>query len=135
MGNEPAGVPAWLQPPLKTREIVMPHALARIVSKPRVATRRHALLRSGTALCAAVILAVALGAMRPASAQTLTPQQQLAVDIYKELVEINTVTDTGDTARAADAMAARVRAAGGARAGGAGVQPAPRRGDPVRRCD
>jgi hypothetical protein len=44
--------------------------------------------------------------------QTLTPQQQLAFDIYKELVEINTVTATGDTARAAGAMAARLRAAG-----------------------
>ena len=36
----------------------------------------------------------------PARAQTRTPQQQLAVDVYKELVEINTVTATGDTARA-----------------------------------
>src|SRR5258705_11806218 len=48
----------------------------------------------------------------PARAQTRTAQQQLAVDVYKELVEINTVTATGDTARAAEAMAARLRAAG-----------------------
>ena len=34
-----------------------------------------------------------------AVAETLTPQQQFAFDIYKELVEINTVTATGDTAR------------------------------------
>ncbi len=46
------------------------------------------------------------------SAQTLSPNQQLARDIYKELVEINTVTATGDTAKAAEAMAARLRAAG-----------------------
>ncbi len=45
-------------------------------------------------------------------AQTLSAQQQLAHDIYKELVEINTVTATGDTGKAADAMAARLRAAG-----------------------
>ena len=46
----------------------------------------------------------------PALAQTLSAQQRLAADIYKELVEINTVTETGDTGRAADAMAARLRA-------------------------
>jgi hypothetical protein len=38
--------------------------------------------------------------------------QQLAYDIYKKLVEINAVTETGDTGRAADAMAARLQAAG-----------------------
>ena len=62
------------------------------------------------------------------SAQTLTPHQQIAFDIYKELVEINTVTATGDTERAAEAMAARLRAAGFA---GSDVQvfsPAPRKG-------
>jgi acetylornithine deacetylase/succinyl-diaminopimelate desuccinylase-like protein len=48
----------------------------------------------------------------PAVAETLTPYQQLARDIFKELVEINTVSTTGDTGRAADAMAARLRAAG-----------------------
>jgi acetylornithine deacetylase/succinyl-diaminopimelate desuccinylase-like protein len=69
----------------------------------------------------------------PAGAQSPTAQQQLAVDIYKELVEINTVTETGDTARAAAAMAARLRAAG---LGGSDVQvftPAPRKGNLVAR--
>jgi hypothetical protein len=33
-----------------------------------------------------------------ASATTLTLHQQIAFDIYKELIEINTVTATGDTA-------------------------------------
>src|SRR6202171_4128163 len=68
-----------------------------------------------------------------AAAQTLSPTQQFARDIYKELVEINTVTETGDTARAAEAMAARLRAAGFA---GADVQvftPAPRKGNLVAR--
>ena len=68
-----------------------------------------------------------------ASAQTLTPHQQLAFDIYKELVELNTVTATGDTGRAAEAMAARLRAAGFE---GADVQvliSAPRKGNLVAR--
>lgn len=44
--------------------------------------------------------------VRGAAAETLGPQQQLAHDIYVELVEINTVTATGDTKQAAEAMAA-----------------------------
>jgi hypothetical protein len=50
----------------------------------------------------AAFAALVIGSVGPALAQTLTPQQQLARDIYKELVEINTVTATGDTARAAN---------------------------------
>src|SRR6266404_5446210 len=68
-----------------------------------------------------------------AAAQTVTPNQQLAREIYKELVEINTVTPTGDTSKAAEAMAARLRAAGYS---GADVQvfsPAPRKGNLVAR--
>ena len=37
---------------------------------------------------------------------------QLARDIYKELIEINTTDSVGDTTKAAQAMAARLRAAG-----------------------
>jgi len=111
----------------------MPNALACIALKPRSATRRCALLRSSAACCAAVILTLALGAMRPADAQTLTPQQQLTFDIYKELVEINTVTETGDTARAADAMAARLRAGGFEGADVQVFKPAPRKGNLVAR--
>jgi acetylornithine deacetylase/succinyl-diaminopimelate desuccinylase-like protein len=45
--------------------------------------------------------------------QALTPTQQLARDIFKELIEINTTdTPSGNVTRAAEAMAARVRAAG-----------------------
>src|SRR6266550_4247275 len=65
--------------------------------------------------------------------QILTPQQQLALDIYKELVEINTVTETGDTGRAADAMAARLRAAGFDAADVQVFKPAPRKGNLVAR--
>lgn len=44
--------------------------------------------------------------------QTLTPNQQLARDVYKELVELNTSVQTGSTTPAAVAMAKRFRAAG-----------------------
>jgi acetylornithine deacetylase/succinyl-diaminopimelate desuccinylase-like protein len=66
-------------------------------------------------------------------ANAATAQQQLTLDIFKELVEINTVTETGDTLRAAEAMAARLRAAG---FDGSDVQvllPAPRKGNLVAR--
>jgi acetylornithine deacetylase/succinyl-diaminopimelate desuccinylase-like protein len=69
----------------------------------------------------------------PAPAPALTPQQQRALDIYKELVEINTVTQTGDTARAADAMAARLIAAGFDSADVQVFKPAPRKGNLVAR--
>ena len=70
-----------------------------------------------------------------ASAATgaLNTQQQRALDIYKELVEINTVTETGDTGRAADAMAARLRAAGFAGQDVQVFKPAPRKGNLVAR--
>jgi acetylornithine deacetylase/succinyl-diaminopimelate desuccinylase-like protein len=68
-----------------------------------------------------------------AAAEGLSPQQQLAFDIYKELVEINTVTATGDTARAAEAMAARLKAAGFAEADVHAFSPAPHKGDLVAR--
>src|ERR1700722_14224536 len=84
------------------------------------------------ACCAALVslLPVTLG---PAAAEGLNPQQQLAFDIYKELVEINTVTATGDTARAAEAMAARLHAAGFADADIHAFSPAPHKGDFVAR--
>jgi acetylornithine deacetylase/succinyl-diaminopimelate desuccinylase-like protein len=68
-----------------------------------------------------------------APADSLSPLQQRAVDVYKELVEINTVTETGDTARAADAMAARLRAAGFGDADLQVFKPAPRKGNLVAR--
>src|SRR5215468_1055711 len=80
-----------------------------------------------------VFCTILLLPLASSSAQTLTPHQQIAFDIYKELVEINTVTATGDTERAAEAMAARLRAAGFA---GSDVQvfsPAPRKGNLVAR--
>jgi acetylornithine deacetylase/succinyl-diaminopimelate desuccinylase-like protein len=85
------------------------------------------------AICAAFLAASI--AILPASlrADALSPQQQLAFDIYKELVEINTVTATGDTRQAAEAMAARLRAAGFADADVQVFSPAARKGNLVAR--
>lgn len=66
-------------------------------------------------------------------AQALSSHQQLARDIYKELVEINTVTATGDTLKAAEAMAARLKAAGFPDADVHVLSPAPRKGNLVAR--
>ena len=68
-----------------------------------------------------------------ATADGLSPQQQLAHDIYKELVEINTVTATGDTAKAAEAMAARLHAAGFPEADVHAFSSAPKKGNLVAR--
>jgi acetylornithine deacetylase/succinyl-diaminopimelate desuccinylase-like protein len=67
------------------------------------------------------------------SSQTLTPQQQFAHDVYKELIEINTVTPTGDTGTAADAIAARLRTAGFPDSDVQVFKPAVRKGNLVAR--
>src|ERR1700676_1831628 len=67
----------------------------------------------------------------PAAAEALNPQQQLAFDIYKELVEIDTTTATGDTKQAAEAMAARLKVAGLAEADIQVFSPAPPKGNLV----
>jgi acetylornithine deacetylase/succinyl-diaminopimelate desuccinylase-like protein len=78
-------------------------------------------------------LALVVLAVNGAGAEGLTAQQQLAHDIYKELIEIDTTTATGDTARAAEAMAARLKAAGFAEADLQAFSPAPRKGNLVAR--
>jgi acetylornithine deacetylase/succinyl-diaminopimelate desuccinylase-like protein len=84
-------------------------------------------------LCAALIAAFITATSASLRAEALSPQQQLAFDIYKELVEINTVTATGDTRQAAEAMAARLRAAGFAEGDVQVFSPAPRKGNLVAR--
>ena len=76
---------------------------------------------------------LALACLFSVSAQAMSPSQQLARDILKELVEINTVTATGDTAKAADAMAARLRAAGFTGGHLRVFYPAPHKGNLVAR--
>ena len=61
-------------------------------------------------------LAVALFAIAASSAvaqsPTLTPHQQLAREVYSELISINTVDSVGSVTKAVDAMVKRFRAAG-----------------------
>ena len=64
-------------------------------------TLRHAFAFLAIAASAAV-----------AQSPTLTPHQQLARDVYSELISINTVDSVGSVTRAVDAMAKRFRAAG-----------------------
>lgn len=77
---------------------------------------RGSSLRVGAFLLAAGLCfrPVPAAAQAAGSGAALNAQQQLALDIYKELVEINTTTDAdpGGTTQAAEAMAARLRAAG-----------------------
>ncbi len=81
-----------------------------------------------------VLLFIVLGS-RPfsLSADPISPHQQLARDILAELVDINTVTATGDTAKAAEAMAARLRTAGFSSADVQVFTPAPHKGNLVAR--
>jgi acetylornithine deacetylase/succinyl-diaminopimelate desuccinylase-like protein len=82
---------------------------------------------------AAVVMALACNAPRRAAADELTPQQKLVLDVYRQLVEIDTTTATGDTRQAAEAMAARLRAAGFPEADVQAFSPAPRKGNLVAR--
>jgi len=86
----------------------------------------------GIALLAAAV-SISPVTSGPAAAEALSPPQQFAFDIYKELVEINTVTATGDTALAAGAMAARLRTAGFAEQDIHVFSPAPHKGNLVAR--
>jgi acetylornithine deacetylase/succinyl-diaminopimelate desuccinylase-like protein len=65
--------------------------------------------RLAPAVAAAALIALPLAAQQPASLQ---PQQKLAREIYEELVETNTVDSVGSVTKAAEALAARFRAAG-----------------------
>jgi acetylornithine deacetylase/succinyl-diaminopimelate desuccinylase-like protein len=84
-------------------------------------------------VCAALVAALIAAAPNSLRAEALNPQQQLAFDIYKELLEIDTTTATGDTRQAAEAMAARLRAGGFAEADVQVFSPAPRKGNLVAR--
>ncbi len=86
-------------------------------------------------LAALFVFAAALCAAPNARAQTfdLTREQQRLHDIYKELVEIETTAATGDTAKAARAMAAHLWAAGFRKSDAEVFVQAPRKGDLVAR--
>jgi acetylornithine deacetylase/succinyl-diaminopimelate desuccinylase-like protein len=76
---------------------------------------------------------VLVAVVSQAAAEPLTPQQELARSIYKELVEINTTQSTGDTFKAAKAMAARLVKGGIPAADVKTFQTAPKRGNLVAR--
>jgi len=104
-----------------------------ILSVVSLKTRMRQRTPLNRAMAAGMFALFACAVVHPAPAHALTPQQQRAFDIYKELVEINTVTETGDTGRAADAMAARLIAAGFDSADVQVFKPAPRKGNLVAR--
>src|SRR5206468_13082799 len=68
-----------------------------------------------------------------ASLWAQTAHQQLAREIFKELIEINTTESAGDNTRAAEAMAARFRKAGFPESDVQVLAPAPRKGNVVVR--
>ncbi len=66
-------------------------------------------------------------------AQALAPHEELAQEIYRELVETNTVHPSGDNTAAARAMAKRLLDAGFDAADVQVIEPAPRKGNLVVR--
>ena len=68
-----------------------------------------------------------------AGADDLASRQRAFRDIYQELVEINTTDSAGDSVRAAEAMAARLKAAGLPAADVQVIASAPRKGNLVAR--
>src|SRR5882672_1124408 len=85
-------------------------------------------------VCALVIAAFVGAALAPcAAAEELDPRQRAFRDIYQELVEINTTDSVGDTLRAAEAMAARLKAGGFPAADVEVFSTGPRKGNLVAR--
>lgn len=58
------------------------------------------------------LLLLTLSVLMPGPMANAQPDEKLTRDIFKELIEINTTHSTGSTTVAAEAMAARLRAAG-----------------------
>ncbi len=77
----------------------------------------------------AAFLAIVPGARGQSPEET----NQLARDIFKELIEINTTDSVGSTTQAAEAMAARLRAAGFAEKDVVVMGPNPRKGNLIAR--
>jgi acetylornithine deacetylase/succinyl-diaminopimelate desuccinylase-like protein len=85
-------------------------------------------------VCALVIAAFVGAALAPcAAAEELDPRQRAFRAIYQELVEINTTDSVGDTLRAAEAMAARLKAGGFPAADVQVFSTGPRKGNLVAR--
>jgi acetylornithine deacetylase/succinyl-diaminopimelate desuccinylase-like protein len=80
-----------------------------------------------------IAFTLALALPLAAHAAELMPRQQVFRGIYQELVEINTTDSVGDTLRAAEAMAARLKAGGIPAADVQVISTAPRKGNVVAR--
>ena len=80
-----------------------------------------------------VLGALALAASGVQAADPRPPDQQLFLDIFRELVEIDTTDSAGDTVRAAQAMAARLRDGGVPAPDVRVVSSGPRKGNLVAR--
>src|SRR5688500_5100443 len=76
-------------------------------------------------------LAVALVPIVVSAPETWTRYDQLARDIFEELIEIDTTDERGDNTAAAEAMAARLRGAGIPSDDVRVLSPAPRKGNLV----
>lgn len=80
---------------------------------------------------AVVLAALVLLSPPAAGAQTRAADELAFLEIFRELVEINTTDSVGDTTRAAEAMAARLRAAGFPAADVQVLAPHPKKGNLV----
>ena len=90
--------------------------------------------RSRLGVPAAIIFGLLAGGFSCAlAAEPPSADQRAFVDIYRELIEINTTDSTGDTLRAAEAMAARLRAGGIPAADIQVLSSGPRKGNLVAR--
>ena len=74
--------------------------------------RRSTVWQLSAALLPTLVAAPLAAQKAPGAPTTLSPAQEQARAIYKELVEINTADSVGSVTKAAEAMAARFRAAG-----------------------
>jgi acetylornithine deacetylase/succinyl-diaminopimelate desuccinylase-like protein len=84
-------------------------------------------------ISAFVLMAIFAAWIDGAAAQAPSPQQQTFRDIYRALVEIDTTDASGDTLKAAEAMAARLKAAGFPAADMRVISTGPRKGNLVAR--
>lgn len=108
----------------------------RVATEPRRRPGRPGIAAPGAALLASLLIAAAVtGLAAPASAQErpLTRYEALAREILAELVAINTTHSVGSTTAAAEAVRARLLAAGFPASDVVVVEPAPRKGNLVAR--
>lgn len=84
-------------------------------------------------ILALALLALATPWSGAAATEEPSPQQQAFREIYRELIEIDTTDATGDTLKAAEAMAARLKAAGFPAADIRVISTGPRKGNLVAR--